>query len=91
MKRTDAEKSGLVVEQQRSGESVAVFCRRLGIDSKTFYVWRARYGAQGAESTERFARINTSNLIELELKGGVQIRVAKPDLKAVLEALQCAE
>jgi hypothetical protein len=81
-KNTDIER--LVEEQRRSGETVREFCAVRGLDRKTFYVWRQR--ARG--SVDRFARVATDDRVELELSGGARVRVAREDLKAVLEALR---
>jgi hypothetical protein len=78
--------SRLVKEQRASGETVREFCAARGLNSKVFYVWRQRTRKVSAG----FARVETSGArsIELELSGGVVIRVAIEDLKAVLEALR---
>lgn len=36
-------------EFDRSAESVAAFCRRVGVSAATFYLWRRRLAAQSGE------------------------------------------
>ena len=74
----------LVEEQERSGQSVPAFCAERGLHEKSFYVWRQRVRKQ----RERFVPVVIGDRIELELEGGVRLKVAKQDLKAVLEALR---
>ncbi len=35
----------LLAEQSSSGQSIAVYCRSHGINTGTFYAWRAKYAA----------------------------------------------
>ena len=84
MRRSISEITQLVAEQKASGKSVSEFCAGRGLTEKSFYVWRQRARA----SEPRFARVQTERRIELELLGGVTLRVAPEDLKAVLEALR---
>ena len=76
----------LVKEQQSSGKTVREFCAARGLNPEVFYVWRqrARKGSGG------FVRVETTGerRVELELSGGVVLRVPLADLKAVLEALR---
>jgi len=74
----------LVDEQERSGKSVPEFCAERGLREKTFYGWRQRV----RPSANRFARIATDARVELEIGNGVHLRVAREDLRAVLEALR---
>ena len=76
----------LVEEQQASGKSVRDFCTARGLNREVFYVWRQRSRKGGAG----FARVETADgkRLELELAGGVILRVALEDLKSVLEALR---
>jgi len=84
MRRSLSEITHLVAEQKESGKSVPEFCAERGLTEKSFYVWRQR--ARATESG--FARVQMDKRIELELSGGVTLRVAVEDLKAVLEALR---
>ncbi|MBX7143682.1 MAG: hypothetical protein K1X79_04460 [Oligoflexia bacterium] len=84
MRRSISEITHLVAEQRASGKSVPEFCSERGLPEKQFYVWRQR--ARATES--RFARVQTDQRVELELNGGVTLRVAPEDLKVVLEALR---
>lgn len=74
----------LVEEQEGSGKSVPEFCAERGLHEKGFYVWRQRVRKQ----RERFVPVVIGDRIELELEGGIRLKVAKPDLKAVIEALR---
>jgi hypothetical protein len=78
--------SKLVKEQRASGKTVREFCTARGLSPKVFYVWRQR----ASKGSAGFARVETSEAksIELGLSGGVIMRVALEDLKAVLEALR---
>jgi hypothetical protein len=40
---------GLVSEQQRSGQSVAAFCRERGICAPQFFAWKRRLNQAGTE------------------------------------------
>ena len=82
--RTFKEIETLVEEQERSGESVPAFCATRGLHEKGFYVWRQRV----RKHRERFVPVVTGALIEVELEGGIRLKVAKHDLKAVIEALR---
>ena len=84
MRKTEAEIERLVKEQKRSGKSVPQFCAAHGIETNTFYNWRQRF----RENAEGFARVDTGERISLQLESGVTVRVAREDLKAVLEALK---
>ncbi len=76
----------LVQEQQASGKSVREFCAARGLSREVFYGWRQRTRKESAG----FARVETGAVkrVELELSGGVVLRVPIEDLKSVLEALR---
>ncbi|MBX7144687.1 MAG: hypothetical protein K1X79_09575 [Oligoflexia bacterium] len=74
----------LVEEQKSSGQSVPEFCASRGLSAKNFYVWRQRT----SQRQEKFAPVLSGKRIELELSSGACIKVAKEDLKVVLEALR---
>ena len=84
MRQQQAKIQQFVDEQERSGKSVPEFCAERGLREKTFYVWRQRV----RRSADRFARIATDGRIELEFGNGVRLRVAREDLRAVLESLR---
>jgi transposase-like protein len=46
----------VLLEVERSGESVAEVCRRRGIARSSFYEWRARYLAEGPAGLEPHSR-----------------------------------
>lgn len=76
----------LVEEQRSSGKTVREFCVSQGLSPEVFYGWRQRIRKGRGE----FARVETTGgrRIELELSGGVTLRVSIADLKAVLEVLR---
>jgi len=51
--------SQIIFEQQRSGQSIAEFCRRRGLAQPSFFVWRRRLGS-GAETASGFVELKTS-------------------------------
>lgn len=53
-----------LARQERSGQSVAVFCKSEGIPAQTFYWWRARLG-KGEPVTPAQRRRATAPFIEL--------------------------
>ena len=74
----------LVAEQESSGQSVPLFCGERGFNEKSFYVWRQRV----RKHRERIVPVVITDRVELELEGGVRLKVGKQDLKAVLAALR---
>ena len=52
----------LLAEQTSSGESIAVYCRSHGINTGTFYAWRAKYAAskETVSVAEGFTRLVTT-------------------------------
>ena len=82
---SEQEKEQLLAEQKLSGLSVSGFCRSKGVSDSTFFGW-LRKSEKGLE--DRFTRINSSKQIELELYGGLKIRVYPEDIRVVLEALR---
>jgi hypothetical protein len=47
VRRNESDWRRLIVEFKQSGESAAVFCRRLGVQESTFKWWRWKLGAEG--------------------------------------------
>ena len=76
----------LVEEQRSSGKTVREFCVSQGLNPEVFYVWRQRIRKGRGEFTR--VETNGGRRIELELSGGVTLRVSIADLKAVLEVLR---
>lgn len=83
MKRSISEITKLIEEQEKSGQSIPVFCASRGLRDTTFYTWRARIHL----SESRFTKISGERRIELELISGAVIKVSAEDLKSVLAAL----
>ncbi len=82
MARIDWER--LVAEYRESGMSQAEFSRLRGVSAKSLYYQLQK----GHRRSAGFARVETRELIELELRGGVMLRVAEQNLAVVLKALQ---
>ena len=76
-----------IKEQEASGIGVREFCEQRGIKENRFYLQGMRQRKQGLGSG-KFARVETTKRISLELECGTIIRVEVSDLKAVLLALQ---
>lgn len=74
----------IVQEQAASGLGVVEFCRKHGIKANNFYNWRANL----KKDIPRFARVASERLVEIELEGGLRLKVAVEDLKAVLLELR---
>lgn len=79
--------AGTIAEQETSGMGVREFCEVRGIKENQFYMHRMRQRKQGLDGG-KFARVERSKRISLELEGGTIIRVEVLDLKAVLLALK---
>jgi hypothetical protein len=88
---------GLVAEQQRSGQSVAAFCRERGVCAPSFFAWKKRLEQSAAE---RFVAVQivgdgepaSHRAIEVRLCGGHSV-VVEPGfdaahLRAVLDVLE---
>jgi len=73
----------VVAEYRASGVSQAEFCRSRGINLSSL-----TYQLKRAESISSFVRIDAGERIELELPGGVILRVSERNLMSVLKALQ---
>jgi hypothetical protein len=74
----------LVAEQESRGQSVPLFCAERGLNSKSFYLWRQKV----RRHRDRFVPVVVTDRVELELEGGIRLKVGKHDLKAVLAALR---
>ncbi len=74
----------LVKDQEESGKSVAEYCGERGIRPNSFYAQRSKHKSL----VPQFARVETESRVNLELENGVKLKVALPDLKAVLSALE---
>ncbi len=55
----------LLAEQSSGGASIAEFCRSHGINTGTFYAWRAKYaaGKQTVSAPGGFTRLVTPSLV----------------------------
>jgi len=82
MARADWER--LVAEYRESGMSQAEFSKLRGVNAKSLYYQLQK----GRRRSVGFARVETREPIELELRGGVVLRVSEQSLPAVLKALQ---
>ena len=83
----------LVAQQQASGLSAPAFCKREDLSYASFIQWRRRLGqseltiSSGTTEETRFIELTAPCgssevperwLIELDLGGGVQLRIAQP-------------
>jgi transposase len=83
-----------IAQQQTSGQSVRVFCRKQGLTEPTFYAWRQRLRKQNPPV--RFALVETKPAedtvppIELMLASGDCLRIPRDaaTLKLVLAVLR---
>jgi transposase-like protein len=96
----EAKWSGLIKEQEQSGQSVASFCRERGVRASQFYAWKQRIRLRagsgfvevrsGAEPASAGRRRNGA--IEVRLHGGRGLLVEPgfdPDhLQALLTVLE---
>jgi hypothetical protein len=96
----EAKWSGLIKEQEQSGQSVASFCRERGVRASQFYAWKQRIRQRagsgfvevrsGAEPASAGRRRNGA--IEVHLDGGRGLLVEPgfdPDhLQALLTVLE---
>lgn len=84
-KRTEARWRSLIAAQERSGESVAGFAERRGLNAATLYWWRSRLRRVDRSTPEfvpielveapRSSRVDDSGGFEIELAGGRRLRV----------------
>ena len=95
-----------LARHKESGLTVAEFCRREGVCGASFYQWRKRLGPQGQRSkTKRqpiresdkknashFVPVHVSGLsaAEIELPGGVTVRVPVAGVEALRTAILAA-
>jgi transposase-like protein len=83
-----------IAQQEKSGHSVSVFCRKQGLSEPTFYAWRQRLRKQS--QPVRFALVDTKQTaesvppIELMLASGDRLRIPHDaaTLKLVLAVLR---
>jgi hypothetical protein len=86
----------MISEQEASGLSVSAYCRKQGINEKTFYNWRKKLvGVQNAKP-KKFIRIKSvanacGNVLRIETPGGYRLEVPpgieKEQVQNILEAL----
>jgi hypothetical protein len=78
----------LVGEQERSGLSVAEFCRRKVLTEHSFYRWRRVLAADGESNFVPVAIVG-SETIDIELPCGATVKVAasRATLREVFTAL----
>jgi putative transposase len=60
-KHTPEEIIGLLREAEASPETVAEFCRRLGISEQTLYRWRRKYGGLDEDEAKRLKSLEVEN------------------------------
>jgi transposase-like protein len=98
-RRSDAEKLGLIQEWEKSGLSIASFCRQHGLADSQFYTWLRIYRPKGEQQSKRdFIPLqipaasaplpDTSSLYaELVLAGGTSIKFYQPVAATYLRTL----
>ena len=75
----------IVKKQAASGLSAASFCRREGINLKSFYHWRRRFEAPAASSVPTLVPVTivAPQIVEVALPCGAVVKV--PSAPATLE------
>ena len=63
----------LISEQESSATSIRTYCRKQGINEKTFYNWRKRLGDRQEMKSERFIQIKAT-----ENRSGKILRIQTP-------------
>ncbi len=95
-----------LARHKESGLTVAEFCRREGVCGASFYQWRKRLGQPGHRSETKRQPIRTSDkknashfvpvhvsglrAAEIELPGGVTVRVPVAGVEALRTAILAA-
>ena len=86
-RHTDREKARIIREFEHHDGSAAAFCRQRGVAYQTFMNWRRRVSASLPVASEPPAflefelgttptrQVSTSPLVELELGGGIVLRI----------------
>ena len=77
-----------IEQQSMSGLSKKEYAERNGIPAGVFYGWGKKRKVRESVEPSHFVRVSTAQRIEIELSSGTIVRVAKEDLKSVLEALK---
>lgn len=85
----------LIAEQERSGLSIAEFCRHKGFTSASFYLWRKKL-RETPQREELFVPLHVvgSSGVEIEFPCGAVLRVPSGDqqtLQQVVSLLKCDE
>ena len=96
----EAKWSGLIKEQEQSGQSVASFCRERGVRASQFYAWKQRIRERAgsgfvevrSSAEQASAGFRRNGAIEVRLHGGRGLLVEPgfdPDhLQALLTVLE---
>ena len=74
----------LLKSYQDSGLKQVDFCREQNIPYSTFAIQLRKWKA---DSGPKFVRVETASVVELELLGGVKLKVRENQLAVVLQAL----
>lgn len=84
----------LIVRQQRSGQSIAAFCRTQGVSQPSFFSWRKRLRLHRAPSAFVPVQIDLSSSplahpapIEIVLRSGTCVRVSHGCDRQMLETV----
>ena len=90
----------MISEQKSSGLSVSTYCRKQGINEKTFYNWRKKLAGVQEPKPKRFIRIKSvvnayKKVLRIETPGGYWLEVPpgteKEHVQDILEALAVLE
>jgi len=100
-KKAEGRWRALVIEQERSGESVREFARRRGLSPATLYWWRSRLQRRGSKPcrapielapvtmlrTELPSRVEVAGAFELVFGGNRRLRIPVDFDRASLQRL----
>ena len=75
--------NAIIAEYKTSGVSQSQFCKSRGVGLSSF-----SYHLQRSRESGAFVRVDAGERVELELPGGVVLRVSERNLGSVLKALQ---
>ena len=59
--RFSKEQSVGVLKEAEAGVPVTELCRRIGISTRTFYHWKAKYGSQEVNGERRLRQLEEEN------------------------------
>ena len=90
----------LIAEQEASRSSVSAYCRERGINEKTFYNWRRKFGDPQESNPKRFIQIKameneSRKVLRIQTPGGYRLelepRTERGYVQSILEMLAALE